>query len=225
MSEPTAGSVAVLIVDDHQLLSHTLAVAMGAEGVSAEVAALDDHESLLARVRSDPPDLVLLDLELGGVLGDGVTLVRPFVEAGARVLVVSGTDDPVRRGAAVEQGAHGLVHKAEPFEELLARALAAARGEPVMGPAERDALIRRAQQARSARDELRQPFTRLTSREQQVLNALGRGRSVARIAEEWFVSESTVRAQVRAILTKLGVGSQLEAVALALRAGWLGEPD
>jgi DNA-binding NarL/FixJ family response regulator len=46
------------------------------------------------------------------------------------------------------------------------------------------------------------------------------GRSVDRIAETSFVSSDTVRTQVRAILTKLGVNSQLEAVAMARRAGW-----
>jgi DNA-binding NarL/FixJ family response regulator len=67
----------------------------------------------------------------------------------------------------------------------------------------------------------REPFDRLTSREQQVLNALADGRSVACIAEDWFVSEATVRSQVRGVLLKLGVSSQLEAVARATKAGWV----
>ena len=67
----------------------------------------------------------------------------------------------------------------------------------------------------------REPFDRLTSREQQVLHALADGRSVACIAEDWFVSEATVRSQVRGVLLKLGVSSQLEAVARATKAGWL----
>ena len=66
---------------------------------------------------------------------------------------------------------------------------------------------------------------RLTGRERQVLEALGEGRTVTDIAASWVVSESTVRSQVRGILTKLGVTSQLEAVALALRVGWLRAPD
>jgi DNA-binding NarL/FixJ family response regulator len=71
----------------------------------------------------------------------------------------------------------------------------------------------------------REPFDRLTTREQQVLRALADGRSVTQIATEWFVSESTVRSQVRGVLTKLGAGSQLEAVAQALKAGWLTPTD
>ncbi len=65
------------------------------------------------------------------------------------------------------------------------------------------------------------PFHCLTAREGQVLRALAEGVGVAAIAADWFVSEATVRSQVRGVLTKLGVTSQLEAVAAAHRCGWL----
>ena len=55
----------------------------------------------------------------------------------------------------------------------------------------------------------------------ETLRALARGVSVPALALEWYVSEATVRTHVRSILTKLGVSSQLAAVAAALRTGWL----
>jgi DNA-binding NarL/FixJ family response regulator len=58
-------------------------------------------------------------------------------------------------------------------------------------------------------------------REGRVLRALAIGHSVGAIAEGWFVSQATVRSQVRASLTKLGVSSQLEAVVAAHRHQWL----
>ena len=63
--------------------------------------------------------------------------------------------------------------------------------------------------------------TRLTEREAQVLRCLAGGRSVATIAAASYVAEATVRTHVRGVLTKLGVGSQLAAVALAHHSGWL----
>ena len=60
----------------------------------------------------------------------------------------------------------------------------------------------------------------LTTVEADVLRALGPGDSVSRIAEKRVVSEATVRTQVRAVLQKLGVTSQLEAVARARAADW-----
>jgi DNA-binding NarL/FixJ family response regulator len=67
---------------------------------------------------------------------------------------------------------------------------------------------------------MRQRLERLTPREAQVLRELMAGHQVGEIARTWFVSETTVRTQVKAILTKLEVRSQLAAVGLAHRAGW-----
>ena len=64
------------------------------------------------------------------------------------------------------------------------------------------------------------PFQRLSPRERTVLAALVEGESVTDIAARAVVSVATVRTQVRAILEKVGVCSQLEAVALAHKHGW-----
>lgn len=215
----------VLVVDDHRLLAETLAAALRASGIDVELADLRDRTVLIDSVRDDPPDLVLLDLELGGVLGDGASLVRPFVQAGSRVLLVSATTAQDRVGFAIEQGALGHVAKSAPFLELLKTAIDAAHGRPVMLTEQRQKLLRELQLRRERTAAAREPFDRLTEREQQVLRALADGRHVAQIAKEWFVSESTVRTQVRGILGKLGAGSQLEAVALALKSGWLADPQ
>lgn len=212
----------VLIVEDHVLVAESLRLALTQEGVMAEVADLSSRSALLAAVRAQPPDLVLLDLELGGTIGDGTTLVAPCVEAGIRVVVVSGTTRPHAVARAVEQGAVGAVPKAAPFEVLLTTVLAAVRGESVMDPEERIRLVHDLRLDRELAEEARERFDRLTARERQVLRALVRGVSVAAMAEEWVVSEATVRSQVRGVLTKLGVGSQLEAVAEAVRHGWSG---
>ena len=223
MSRPCA--LHVLVVEDHLLLADTLTVALRAEGLEVDVAPLDSREALVARVAADPPDLVLLDLGLEGAIGDGSTLVRPFVQAGARVLVLSADGRPAHVGTSIEQGAVGHLTKTVSFDQLLATVKVAARGEPVMTPEERRAALRELAELREREAIKREPFERLTRREQQVLRALGNGKAVAEIAAEWFVSEATVRTQVRGVLTKLGVGSQLEAVALALRAGWLADGD
>ena len=217
------GPLRVLVVEDHVLLADTLTVAHRAEGLVVEKAELGSREALVAQVAADPPDLVLLDLELVGELGEGSTLVRPFVQAGARVLVLGANGRPTQVGTSIEQGAVGHLPKTVSFESLLATVTLAARGEAVMTADERRAVLRELADVREREAIRREPFERLSRREQQVLRALGNGKPVAEIAAEWFVSEATVRSQVRGVLTKLGVGSQLEAVALALRAGWIGE--
>ncbi len=210
----------VVLVDDHQLLAQSLSLALELEGVECTVAGLADRDALVREVVEQQPDLVLLDLDLGGAIGDGSTLMPAFVEAGRRVLVVSASTDPGQLSRAVELGAVGVVRKDVPFTRLLDAVLAAARGEQLMGEEERRRWCAEARRLRSRTAEALAPFERLSAREAEVLHQLTEGRSVGTIAQAWFVSEATVRSQVRAVLTKLGVGSQLEAVAMANRCRW-----
>ncbi len=206
--------------DDHRLLAQSIALAARLGGIDCTVAELTDAASVLAQVTADRPDVVLLDLDLGPQVGDGAALVGPMSAAGIRVLVMSGSTDPVRLGSTLEAGAVGVLAKTEPVEVLLAAARSAAAGRPVMAPDERQRLLRAAGESASRSRAALAPFTRLTEREAHVLRALALGHGVAAIAAHGHVAEATVRTQVRGVLTKLGVGSQLEAVALAHRSGW-----
>ena len=221
MTESPSLRLPVLIVDDHRLMADSLCVALRLEGFDPVVAAIADPHDLVARIVADPPALVLLDLDLGGALGDGADLVAPCVAAGARVLVLTGTKDQLWIASALEQGACAAIDKAIPFEELLPVVMSAARGEQVLAPSERNRLLGRLRVHRASRRRDLAPFESLTPREQQVLRALSIGLTVPRIAELWVVSEATVRSQVHAVLRKLSVRSQLEAVAAATRVGWL----
>ena len=108
-----------------------------------------------------------------------------------------------------------------PFPQLVREIRAIPEGRSA------EAENRRLQVQREARAPLRSsghaalaPFAALTPREEQVLAMLIDGVQAADIAERSYVSLATVRSQIRAILTKLGVGSQLSAVSLAIKAGW-----
>ena len=220
MSTTTLRALSAVVVDDHRLLAQSIAISLRQEGVACTVAPLTDPVSLVAGIVAERPDVVLLDLDLGPGVGDGCALVAPLAAAGCRVLLVTATTDPVRLAAALGAGAVGVLDKTEPIEVLLEAATAAARGERVIDDVRERSLLR---DARHRQDALA-CFGRLTARETAVLRALGRGENVATIAATCSVSEATVRSQVRGVLTKLGAGSQLEAVALAHRAGWLDRP-
>lgn len=212
--------VRVLIVDDHQLLAQSLALGLFARGVRAEVSQDLSPQAVLDHAQIQATDLVLLDLEIGGRIGDGTSLVAPLTERGHRVLVVSATEDPARVGAALAAGAIGFVAKSKPFEQLVATVVAAGHGAPVMSDQQHADLVQLHHDSTDADRERMAPFSQLTGVEADVLRALIRGESVSQIAGRRFVSEATVRTQVRAILHKLGVTSQLEAVARANAEGW-----
>ncbi|HEX2895928.1 MAG TPA: response regulator transcription factor [Marmoricola sp.] len=209
----------VAIVDDHRLLVDALALALESRGVEAVVPELGPLEGLAAFLVESRPDLVLLDLDLGRV-GNGSDLVRPLVEAGLRVLMVTAATDVEQVARAVEQGAVGVARKDGSFTELVRSVIDAAEGREVMTPRERVRLVDEGRRCQERELAALTPFGHLTPRECEVLRQLTQGRAVAEIARRSVVSEATVRSQVRAVLTKLGVRSQLEAVVAAQHAGW-----
>jgi DNA-binding NarL/FixJ family response regulator len=216
-------TLCALIVDDHGVLADGLAMALQAEGLPARVHVPASAEGILHAVADASPHLVLLDLDLGLERGTGVDLVEPLSALGPRVLVLTGSADRLVHARCLEAGAVGVASKAEPFDMLLDAIRRAARGEPAMGRRRREELLDELRRDRTARAERMAPFERLTPKEASVLVALAEGRSAEAIARASYVSLPTVRTQIRGILVKLGVGSQLAAVGLAIERGWLDE--
>jgi DNA-binding NarL/FixJ family response regulator len=219
MSDLDMECVTVLVVEDHALLAQSLVIALNAEGCRGRVASLIDRATLLAEVAADRPAVVLLDLDLGA-LGNGADLVQPLTQLGARVLVVSGTADRLRLAETVEKGAVGFLSKTVPFEQLLRAVLDVVAQRPVLSTAQRYELMTDLRSARATRSKDLAPFKTLTPKERAVLAALAQGQRAETIAAAAVVSAATVRSQIRSVLAKLGVNSQLEAVALAWSVGW-----
>lgn len=210
----------LLIVEDHELLAGTMALALRQRGLEVHTAAGPSPDAVVDTARQLAPVLVLLDLELGPPLGSGLDLIRPLTEAGARVVMVTGVTERARLGACVEAGATGLVSKAGGFEVLVETVQRAAEGTPLLRDDERQALLDEVRHSRRTDRDRLAPFGALSPREQAVLARLLDGESAETIAERTYVSVATVRSHIRAILLKLGVNSQLAAVALARRSGW-----
>ena len=202
----------VLIVDDHELVGTSLQLSLAAHGLDARRCQPGSGAVLTAAATHDP-GVVLLDLELGrGV--DGTTMVAPLRSAGWRVVVLSGITDQSRIGAALAAGALGYVPKHAPLPALLAAVRAAIAGREVMPAARRDQLIALHERRSAERADLAAKLDLLSAREREVLALLAAGHRAQAVADRFVVSLATVRTQIRAVLTKLGVRSQLEAVAL-----------
>ena len=215
------GQPTVLIVDDHDLVGTSLAYSLSAEGLDARRAAAVDVVGVLAEAATSPVGLALLDLDLGrdrsGRRFDGVDLVAPLTERGWRCIVLSSTADRTRIGAALAAGALAAVPKQAPFPLLLGKLRAALAGLPVMSPETRQRLIDSHLVRAAERREIAEKLDRLTRREREVLAELARGHRAQAVADHYVVSLATVRTQIRSVLSKLEVGSQLEAVALYRR--------
>ena len=213
-------SVRVLVIEDHALLGQVLVASMEQEGITARLACGPTIDAILDAAIEFKPHLVLLDLDLGQV-GDGRQLIAPLRDRDFEIILVTGSRDTVQIAEGLEAGACGVMRKEEPFERLRDAILAVIAGQNGRFDAERQDLLGELYHHRAERAHRLAPFDRLTAREQEVLTALSAGMSAAAIAEDSFVSLSTVRSQIRAVLTKLGVASQLAAVALAKESQWL----
>lgn len=214
----------VCIVDDHALFAESLQIALELEGHDVKRVPLpkDLHSAttLLPQVQRYKPDIMLLDLDLGNA--DGSALIEPASRSGTAVVVVTGSTDRARWGLCMRYGARKVLPKTGPLNDILATIRRISEGRTVTTPEERDELVRFWQEERKEVQELNGRLARLTQRESQVLGMLMEGHQVRDIAVHSTVSEATVRTQVKSILSKLEVTSQLAAVGLAHHAGWHG---
>ena len=210
----------VLVVDDHELLAQSLSLALQAEGFDVAVVAPTGIDAVLAAAREAQPAVVLLDLELGDAVGSALPLIAPLRAGGALVVIVTGITDRIRLAECLEAGAAGLLDKSSSFLHLVDAVREVAELGTLLSPGRRQDLLAELRRQRANRTRRLQPFRRLTPREAEVLKALMDGQQAEAIATTSFVSLATVRSQIRSVLTKLNVNSQLAAVAMARREGW-----
>lgn len=213
----------VVVLDDHALFAESLELALGVEQYTAirpdPPKAGTSTRAAVQSVLKHRPDVVLLDLHLGD-FGDSDALIRPLAEAGANVVIVSSTLDAARLGGCIQRGARAIVSKDRRLNEILAVVRRLRTGLPVLTAEDRESLIAAWRRDRQESEVAMTRLALLSNREREVLAHLMAGRSVREIAERKVVSEGTVRTQVKAVLAKLEVGSQLAAVGLAHRVGW-----
>jgi DNA-binding NarL/FixJ family response regulator len=210
------------VVDDHLLFAEALVVALVNVGYDARCVVPSGNAAtvatLTAQVLEGNPDVVLLDLDLGEA-GHGLDLITRLTSR-SHVVVVTGSSDPVQIGAALAAGATTVISKSLPLEQILHTLRRVRDGLPVMAKQEREHLLARWREEEEFDRDVKARFDLLTAREAEVLGELMAGRQVSEIARRSFVSESTVRTQVKSVLGKLQVSSQLTAVGLAHRARW-----
>lgn len=214
----TATGYPVLVIDDHELFATSLRMALRMKGFDARQAEVGKLPEVLAQRCPRGGGLVVLGLDLSrdarGNRVRGADLVRGLRAQGWQILVVSGRVDQSATAVAIAEGAFGSVPKSSSFETLLRTVTAAAQGRAVMSEAERQAWLARHQSHLVRERAVNQRLDRLSNRERQVLELLAEGLRASAIAAKFVVSMTTVRTQIRSILTKLEVTSQLEAVAL-----------
>lgn len=205
----------VMIVDDHHAFSDLLALALANEVDFEIVGRAASAESAVEMASKHRPDIVVMDIQLGGQ--DGLEATRRIrdVLPNTIIVVISAHREPSWVARAASAGASAFAPKAGSLTEMLSVLRLARIGGMVVAPS----VYRRAVSA--GPDELApgQSVVTLTSRERDVLALMGKGVAPAQIARVLNISIHTSRGHVKAIFAKLGVQSQLEAVVKAQQLG------
>ena len=202
----------LVIADDHSLMLSAVRMALAGETDIEIVGEVQAGPQLLPLVGQTSPDIVLLDLRMPGM--DGLRCLELLRERHPQVkcIVLSGSDDPGAVEASFARGAVAFIQKnIDPVDlaAIIRQALAgnvfyAGSGAPT--PAEA------------------RPDWDLTPRETEILRALAEGHSNKQMAQQFWLSEQTIKYHLTNIYRKLGVGSRTEAVRQAYEHGLIENP-
>lgn len=204
--------IRVVIADDHPVVRAGLRALFEPEVGITVVAEASNPSEAVAAVQQHDPDIVLMDLQFGtGESGADATRRIRALDAAPYVLVLTNYDTDGDIIGAIEAGASGYLLKDAPPHELIAAVRAAAAGESALAPVIAGRLLNR----------LRAPAVALSRREIEVLERVASGRSNSEIAEDLFVSETTVKSHLVHVFSKLDVTSRTAAVAKARELGIL----
>ncbi len=217
MSSPTLnGPTRVLLVDDHDLIRKGLRHAFERDPQFEVVGEAGTAGEAVRQCAALAPDVVIMDLRLPD--GSGLDATRQLRKThpmmGIVVLTMYAGDDQLF--GALEAGASAFVPKSSPADEVVAAARHAASTPNAFTAADlAEAMKRR----------LAPSGPQLSPREGQVLKLLADGMSVAGIAKQLYVSESTAKTHISKLYEKLGAANRAQALMTALRLGLLEAPD
>ncbi|WP_314428013.1 response regulator transcription factor [uncultured Microbacterium sp.] len=204
--------IRLVIADDHPIVRAGLTALFSLEDDLEVVAEASTPDEAVACAERENPDVVLMDLQFGAQSTmSGVDATRRIrgLDAPPYVLVLTNYDSDADILGAVEAGASGYLLKDAPPHELTAAVRAAAAGESALAPVIASRLL----------DRMRAPRVSLSSREIEVLELVAAGRSNSEVADELFVSETTVKSHLAHIFSKLDVSSRTAAVSAARQKG------
>lgn len=212
----------VVIADDQELVRTGFRMILTARGIDVVGVAADGVEAV-CEVRRLRPDVVLLDIRMPRL--DGLEAARQILADApeCRVIMLTTFDLDQYVYAALAAGASGFLLK-DVTPEYLANAVRLVNtGDALLAPSITRRLVERCAAASAARGggvpALHPDLDVLTPREREVLALLGHGLSNAELAQEFTLSEATVKTHVARIFAKLTLRDRAQAVVLAYETG------
>jgi len=219
MLAATVRPIRVLLVEDHAIVRTSLRLLIEAQENLSVIGEADRRDDALAIAAREQPDIVLLDIDLGGASALDFLPQLHVAAQHARVIVLTGLRDPAEHLRAVKLGALGLVLKDQSVDVLVAAIRKVYAGQIWLDPSLAARVIADMVGAPSS-DQPNPEAAKigtLTKRELEVIGLICEGLSNRQIGERLVISEATVRHHLSAIFSKLGVQTRLELVIFAYR--------
>jgi DNA-binding NarL/FixJ family response regulator len=215
---PTAETLRVLLVDDHDLFRTGLRNLLEEQGVQVIGEAADGQQAI-RMVRELAPDVVVMDLNMPGMTGveatRQVTSLAPLTRV--VVLTISDQDDDVMN--AILAGACGYLMKDSSIQDLMQGIRAAAVGESLISPHIAAKVLQRMRATGTSEQDAETIRAELSDREIEVLKLIANGKDNAQIAGELHISPKTVKNHISNILMKLQIDNRIQAAVYAVRSG------
>jgi DNA-binding NarL/FixJ family response regulator len=212
-------AITVVIADDHLAFGEALEIVLAQEDDLQVIEVVTDGEAAIEAVERYEPDIVIMDMTMPGM--DGIEATRRIRDTtgDTQVIVLSGTEDELAVGRAVQAGARGYLRKTDAVGDLPTAIRRAFRGDVLNAEDEVNRSLARLHRRRAQEGSLEQRMERLTPRELEILQRIANGETNAKIAAELEMSPNTLRTHTQNVLTKLGVHSKLDAIVAAIRHG------
>jgi two-component system nitrate/nitrite response regulator NarL len=211
--------VRVLLVDDHTLFRRGLCALLSRDARVLVVGDAADAGQGQRRAQELQPDVILLDNHMPGVNGvDALPALRDAAP-GARILMLTVSEDEEDLSVALRNGAAGYLLKTTEGEALVQALQRAHAGDSVIAPEMTSKLVAAyrgaAQQGLQTSSPVALALESLSLRERDILRGIAGGASNKEIARNLAIAETTVKTHVQHILQKLGVSSRVHAAVLA----------
>ena len=211
-------SIRVLVVDDQELVRAGFIMILNSQDdidVVGEAGNGSDAVGAVGRLR---PDVVLMDIRMPIMDGLEATRILKASNLDVRILILTTFDPDEYVYKALQAGASGFVLKDIPPHELLAAVRVIAKGEGLLAPSITQRLIAQFAE-RLSPPEASQELKRLTDREGEVLQLIAKGLSNFEVAEQLYLSPTTIKTHVSSLLAKLGLRDRVQAVVFAYENG------
>jgi two-component system nitrate/nitrite response regulator NarL len=221
MSDTPTSPIRVVLIDDHKIIRDGLREFIESRPGMVVVGDAGERDGALEVVAREQPDVVVLDLDLGGVSGLDLLPELFRAAAGASVIILTGMRDTEKRDRAMELGAKGVVLKENGIAELLNAIEKVHRtGDYWFEPGAAQRLMGNRRGDATQLDPEAAKLAGLTPTERALIAYLGKGLDNKQIAEQMHMAESTVRNNLTRIYDKLEIkGGRLALLVYAYQHG------